>query len=214
MTPQAVTEPLTSDAIFLVVTVNRDDESRDTVRSLCGDVAGLVRAVSARDPGGRLSCIVGIGSEVWDRLIGAPRPAELHVLREIAAGRRVSVSTPGDILLHITSDRHDLNFELSLPRSCAASPGASRSVDEVHGFQFFDDRDLIGFVDGTENPVGAEAAASTIVGPEDASFEGGSYVIVQKYLHDLPESGRPSRSRSRRESSAGRSSKISSSPMT
>jgi putative iron-dependent peroxidase len=57
--------------------------------------------------------------------------------------------------------------------------------DEVHGFTYFDDRDLIGFVDGTENPVEQAAIDATIIGEEDAAFAGGSYVIVQKYLHDL-----------------------------
>ena len=58
-------------------------------------------------------------------------------------------------------------------------------VDEVHGFKFYDDRDLLGFVDGTENPVDGEARESTLVGDEDAAHAGGSYVIVQKYLHDM-----------------------------
>ncbi|HEX3501008.1 MAG TPA: Dyp-type peroxidase, partial [Stellaceae bacterium] len=58
-------------------------------------------------------------------------------------------------------------------------------VDEVHGFRYFDDRDLIGFVDGTENPRGQAAADAVVIGDEDPDFAGGSYVIVQKYLHDL-----------------------------
>src|SRR5262249_4410202 len=56
---------------------------------------------------------------------------------------------------------------------------------EVHGFKYFDDRDLIGFVDGTENPTGQAAIDAALIGQEDAAFAGGSYVIVQKYLHDL-----------------------------
>jgi porphyrinogen peroxidase len=58
-------------------------------------------------------------------------------------------------------------------------------VEEVHGFRFFDERDLIGFVDGTENPTGPARVAATVVGEEDPMFAGGSYVILQKYLHDL-----------------------------
>jgi putative iron-dependent peroxidase len=58
-------------------------------------------------------------------------------------------------------------------------------VDEVHGFRYFDSRDLLGFVDGTENPTGQEAVDATVIGDEDPGFVGGSYVIVQKYLHDL-----------------------------
>ena len=72
----------------------------------------------------------------------------------------------------------------------------------MHGFKYFDDRDLLGFVDGTENPVDQAAIDATIIGDEDAAFAGGSYVIVQKYLHDL-KSGTTCRSRCRRKSSAG-----------
>ncbi len=70
-------------------------------------------------------------------------------------------------------------------RSWRGSETRCAPVDEVHGFRYFDSRDLIGFVDGTENPRGQEAIDATLVGEEDAAFAGGSYVIVQKYLHDL-----------------------------
>jgi putative iron-dependent peroxidase len=63
--------------------------------------------------------------------------------------------------------------------------GAARVVDEVHGFRSFDERDLLGFVDGTENPEGGAADAAVLIGDEDMTFAGGSYVVVQKYLHDL-----------------------------
>ena len=55
----------------------------------------------------------------------------------------------------------------------------------MHGFIYFDERDLLGFVDGTENPTGPAAARATIIGDEEPAYAGGSYVIVQKYLHDL-----------------------------
>jgi len=183
--PQPVTAPLTSAAIFLVVRVNSGGAARAAARSVCGDLAALVRAVGFRDVEGELSCVMGIGSEAWDRLIGSPRPAELHPFREIRAGGRHAVATPGDLLFHIRARRMDLCFELAT-QIMARLGDAVAPADEVHGFRYFDDRDLLGFVDGTENPVGDEAAAATLIGEEDLVFAGGSYVIVQKYLHDLP----------------------------
>src|SRR5271167_162285 len=181
---QSVAAPLTRAAIFLVATVNPGAENRETVRSFCGDLAGLFRAVDFRDVEGGLSCVIGFGSEAWDRLFGAPRPAELHVFREIRAGARHAVSTPGDLLFHIRAKRMDLCFELAM-QIMARLGNAVSPVDEVHGFRYFDDRDLMGFVDGTENPRGAAATDAVLIGDEDATFEGGSYVIVQKYLHNL-----------------------------
>jgi porphyrinogen peroxidase len=183
--PQAVVQPLTRAAIFMVVTVNPGADNRAAIRSLCGDLAALLRAVGFRDLEGQLSCVMAFGSEAWDRLFGAPRPAELHPFREIRAGSRHAVATPGDLLFHIRAKRMDLCFELAT-HIMAKLGGAVSPVDEVQGFKYFDDRDLIGFVDGTENPTGQDAVDAVVVDQEDATFSGGSYVIVQKYLHDLP----------------------------
>ena len=181
--PQPVAAKLTRAAIFLVVTVNPEPEHRAAVRALCADLAALLRAVGFRDLEGRLSCIMAFGSDAWDRLFGPPRPQDLHPFREIR-GRHHAVSTPGDILFHIRAARLDLCFELAT-QIMSRLGGAVSAVDEVHGFNYFDDRDLIGFVDGTENPAEQAAIEATIIGEEDAAFAGGSYVIVQKYLHDL-----------------------------
>jgi porphyrinogen peroxidase len=181
---QSVAAPLTRAAIFLVATLNPEPENRDAIRLFCGELAALFRAVEFRDLEGGLSCVLGFGSEAWDRLFGSPRPEELHVFSEIRAGKRHAVSTPGDILFHIRAKRMDLCFELATQIMARIGNSVS-TVDEVHGFRYFDDRDLLGFVDGTENPRGEAAVDAVLVGEEDAAFSGGSYVIVQKYLHDL-----------------------------
>jgi putative iron-dependent peroxidase len=181
---QSVVAPLTRAAIFLVVTVNAGLDHRAVVRSLCGDLAALLRSVGLRDLDGQLSCVMGIGSDAWDRLFGAPRPAELHPFREILAGGRHAVATPGDLLFHIRAQRMDLCFELAT-QIMARLGGAVSPADEAHCFRYFDDRDLIGFVDGTENPRNQAAVDAAVIGMEDPAFSGGSYVIVQKYLHDL-----------------------------
>jgi putative iron-dependent peroxidase len=182
--PQPVSAPLSRNAIFLVVTINPGADNRAAVRSFCADLAGLIRAVEFRDLEAGLCCVMGIGSDAWDRLFGDPRPAELHTFREIRAGARHAVSTPGDLLFHIRAKRMDLCFEVATQIMWRLGDAVA-AVDEVHGFRYFDDRDLLGFVDGTENPRGQEVIDAAIIGDEDAAFAGGSYVIVQKYLHDM-----------------------------
>ena len=181
---QPVATPLSRAAIFLVVTLNPGDTQRATVRSLCGDLAALVRAIGARDTEASLSCVMGFGSAAWDRIFGSPRPAELHEFREFHADGRHAIATPGDLLFHIRAKRMDLCFELATEITSRIGSTAA-AVDEVHGFSYFDNRDLIGFVDGTENPTGPDAVDAVQIGEEDPAFAGGSYVIVQKYLHDL-----------------------------
>jgi len=182
--PQAVYQPITRSAIFIVATLAPGAGHAETVRAWCADVAGLVRSVGKRVPDGNLSCVCGFGSGAWDALFGTPRPASLRGFREFGTGDRRAVSTPGDLLLHIRAEHMDLCFELAT-QLLGRLGAAVTVVDEVHGFRYFDMRSMVGFVDGTENPVGREAVDFTIIGDEDSAFEGGSYVIVQKYLHDM-----------------------------
>jgi putative iron-dependent peroxidase len=182
--PQAVLSPLTGAAIFLVVVVNQGQDSADTVRGLCGDLAGLIRAVGFRGTEDYLTCVAGISANAWDRLTGLPRPAGLHPFIELRSGSRLAPATAGDLLFHIRAARMDLCFELATQIMVRLS-GAVTVADEVHGFRYFEHRDLLGFVDGTENPAGQLAFDSVIIGAEDPAYAGGSYVIVQKYLHDM-----------------------------
>ena len=182
--PQAVATPLTRAAVFLVLKMSAGTDAHGTIRAFCPDLGALFRAVDFRDIAGGLSCVMGFGSDAWDELFGQPRPAELHPFREIRAGVRHAVSTPGDLFFHIRAKRMDLCFELATQIMVRLGSAVS-IVDEVHGFRFFDDRDLLGFVDGTENPRGEEAITSVLVGDEDPAFAGGSYVVVQKYVHNL-----------------------------
>lgn len=182
---QPVVATLSRSAIFIVARLNDGAESARTVRAFCSDLAGILRAVGFRDLDSGLSCVMGFGSEIWRRLFDEPIPKDLHPFRELR-GEHHAVSTPGDVLFHIRARRMDICFELAMqimPRLASALT----VEDETHSFKYFDDRDLIGFVDGTENPVGRACADAAIVGDEDPPFVGGSYVIVQKYLHDLPK---------------------------
>ncbi|TLH69003.1 Dyp-type peroxidase [Mycolicibacterium aubagnense] len=180
--PQPVLTPLTSAAIFLIATI--DEGAEPEVHEALAGLSGLVRAVGFRTPASRLSLVAGIGSEAWDRLFSGPRPAGLHRFPELHGTRHHAPSTPGDLLFHIRANAMDVCFELA-SQILKSLDGAVTVIDEVHGFKFFENRDLLGFVDGTENPDGPDAVVAAQVGDEDPEFAGGSYVHVQKYLHDM-----------------------------
>lgn len=182
MVIQQVVVPPSRTGMFLVLTVVSGAEER--VRDFLADLPGIVRGVSFRVPTDELDCVVGIGSDLWERLYSAPKPAHLHPFAAIEGPHHTAPSTPGDLLVHLRADHLDICFELA--RQIADRlRGAATIIDEVHGFKFFDERDLLGFVDGTENPEGDRAVATVTVGDEDAAYAGSSYVIVQKYLHNL-----------------------------
>ena len=182
MNQQAVLSPLTDAAIFLVATVR--DDGVPAVRGLLEDLGGLQRSVGFRVPAAQLSCVTGIGSDLWDRLFVGPRPKQLHRFRQWKGPRHTAPATPGDLLFHLRAGQVDACFELAA-KIAERLRGAADIVDETHGFKYFDERDLLGFVDGSENPVGPAAARAVLVGDEDPDFAGGSYVMVQKYVHDI-----------------------------
>lgn len=182
---QRVDAPLTASATFLVLTVNDTPDAIKTVRSALASVDDLSKNVSIRDLSASFACTAAIGSNIWDRLIGQPKPGELHPFREIKGAKHTAVSTPGDLLFHIRAERRDLCFEFE--RQLLDILGDSVTVvDATVGFRYFDVRDLLGFVDGTANPVGPAVRASILVDNQaDAVGNGGSYIVIQKYVHDL-----------------------------
>jgi len=182
---QSVVTPLSRSAVFLVLTVGERDEDLAGVRDALGAIPDLVKNVGFRDLDGRLSCIAGLGSALWDRLSPDRRPADLRPFTAIQGPVHAAPSTPGDLLFHIRAEREDMTFELE--RQLLDLLGdAAQVVDETSGFRYFDARDLLGFVDGTANPVGGELLDAALIGEDaDPAFAGGSYVVVQKYVHDM-----------------------------
>jgi porphyrinogen peroxidase len=182
---QSVEAPLSRAAVFLVMATGEGDAALGGIRDVLGAVGDLVKNVGFRDLGGRLSCVVGIGSTLWDRLSPDHRPTDLRPFAPVRGPVHVAPSTPGDLLFHIRAERADMTFELE--RQLLDRIGdAARVVDETVGFRYFDARDLLGFVDGTANPTGAELPDAALIGADaDPDFAGGAYVVVQKYLHDM-----------------------------
>lgn len=217
ITPQSVDAPLTQHATFLVLAVKSPAalDTQQTIRSALAGVSGRAKNVAMRDLDARFSCTVGIGSHLWDHLFSSPsssektkKPPELHPFRPIHGNTHVAPATCGDLLFHIRADRRDLCFEFE--RQLLDSLGKGKDsvvevVDETVGFRYFDARDLLGFVDGTANPVGAALPASVLVTESDVRSPGvsgnddssnadsiaalaavcGSYVVVQKYVHNM-----------------------------
>lgn len=182
--PQYIDAPLSVAAAFLVLAIKDDDASLATARSVLGSTDDLIKSITVRDISHTFTCNVGIAHRVWHPLTGRPLPKELRPFKEIKGAKHTAVSTPGDLLYHIRAPSMDLviEFEKIL---LEAFGDAAVPLDDVAGFRYFDGRDLLEFVDGTANPDGLALPAATIVGEEDPDYAGGSYVVIQKYLHDL-----------------------------
>jgi porphyrinogen peroxidase len=178
-----IAEPRES-ALFLVLRVRDAVAQRQSAAHVLARTPSLTEELAALDPQAQLVSTVAIGPALWDVVSPQRRPAGLRAFRPVVADGRSAPATGGDILFHIVSGRHDLNFELAL--KLVRELGAALEVlEEVHGFRYLDTRDLTGFIDGTENPKGAERAAAALIGGEDSDFVGGSFVFTQRYVHDF-----------------------------
>lgn len=171
-------------ALFITLTAVEDSESLRVIRDLCPKFAEMTDKVAAMDKSAKLSSVLGFGAQIWDSLFPTAKPSALKPFQERQEVTRLAPSTPGDILLHIRSERPDLNFILARQVMQALAKSVSL-VEETTGFRYLDSRDLTGFVDGTENPEGAECGEVTLVDEEDKPFSGGSYIQMQRYVHDL-----------------------------
>lgn len=172
-----------SHALFVTLDVAANAAS--SLRRGVGAIPALTEEIAAAAPEAALRSVLAIGPACWDGLFPDRRPAGLRPFGPFADGGRVAPSTHADILIHLRSERRDLNFELGR-KAMAALGGGVSVVEEVAGFRYRDNRDLTGFVDGTENPQGEDRADVALVGADDPDFAGGSYVSVQRYIHDLP----------------------------
>lgn len=184
--PQDVTAAQGENAIFIVYNLKQSPDTLDKVKDVCANFSALIRSMRNRFPDMQFSCTIGFGADAWSRLFPeAGKPKELTPFVEIKGDKHTAVSTPGDILLHIRSRQMGLCFEFASIID-EKLKGVVESVDETHGFRYLDGKSIIGFVDGTESPaVDENPYYFAAIGNEDPEFAGGSYVFVQKYLHDM-----------------------------
>jgi putative iron-dependent peroxidase len=162
-------------------------QTQAQAREIARIIAGAPRrtaALSKEEPRAKLLTTASFGSSFWDLISPARRPAQLHPFRAMAMDARSAVSTGGDVFVHVVSHRQDIAFELAR-RLRDDLDGLTTMVEEVSGFRYRDSRDLTGFIDGSENPKGKARAKAALIGDEDPDFRGGSYVFVQRYIHDL-----------------------------
>ena len=185
VTPQNVLDTPNTNTAFLVWNFKEGEEIVPVFQRLCARIINLNNTAQARTLEPKASVVMGIGHEAWKKLrLPEPLPKELTGFQPIAGSKHTAVATPGDLHFHIRAADKSYCVDVVADISDLLSPVAD-CTEEVHGFRYWDGRSILGFVDGTENPYGDDRAFFGIVGHEDEAYRGGSYLFVQKYLHDL-----------------------------
>lgn len=174
-----------NNTIFMVWNFKEGVAVKEAFKSLCGLVSNLNNSARTRFPDANASVVLGIGFDAWHLLeLPVPLPKEFEAFVPIAGAKHTAVATRGDLHLHIRSDAYSFCIDTAAAITETLA-GTATSIEEVHGFRYWDSRSILGFVDGTENPHGADRAYFGIIGDDDPIYKGGSYLFVQKYLHDL-----------------------------
>ncbi|MFP3834401.1 Dyp-type peroxidase [Chryseobacterium sp. SIMBA_028] len=182
---QNVTDYPNSNTIFMVWKLHDSLQLKDAFQNLCALVLNLNNSGFNRFPDSRVSCVMGIGAEAWKKLeLPTPLPKELVNFEEIKGEKHTAVSTSGDLHFHLRADNKSLIFDMAIEISKVLG-SVAESILEIHGFKYWDARSILGFVDGTENPHGDDRDYFAKIGDEDLPYKGGSYLFVQKYLHNM-----------------------------
>ncbi|MEC4077129.1 Dyp-type peroxidase [Myroides odoratimimus] len=184
---QNVTDYPNNNTIFSVWKFKEGAEIKQAFEALCGLVNNLNNSFKVRVNAGPTSCILGVSHNAWLKLdLPTPMPKELKVFEEIKGDKHTAVSTDADLHLHLSAINPAICYDMAMAISKVLLPVAD-CIDEVQGFKYWDGRAIIGFVDGTENPIGEDRDYFGIVGNEDPQYKGGSYLFVQKYIHFMKD---------------------------
>ena len=163
----------------------QDTDVTTAFQKACALVINLNHSGNTRFPDSGATCVMGVGHDAWHRLgLPSPLPKELENFVPVVGATHTAVSTRGDLHFHLRGGGSSICYDMAAAITAVLAPVAT-SIEEVHGFRYWDGRSILGFVDGTENPQGDERAHFGLIGDEDPVYKGGSYLFVQKYIHDL-----------------------------
>jgi len=183
--PQSVLDYHGTNTIFLVWNFKENMVVNEAFRRVCALVINLNHSGYIRFPDTGASCVMGIGHDAWTLLdLPEPLPKELNNFLPVIGEKHTAVATKGDLHFHLRGSDRSICYDMASAITNVLQPVAD-CVEEVHGFRYWDGRSILGFVDGTENPEGDERAYFGLVNDDDPAYKGGSYVFVQKYIHDL-----------------------------
>lgn len=183
--PQNVLDYRGDNTIFLVWNFKKDQNVEAVFQRICALVLNLNNSGDTRFPDSGATCVMGIGYDAWLQLgLPVPLPKELENFEPIVGEKHIAVATRGDLHFHIKGSTSSICYDMAATLAQILDPVAV-SVEEVHGFRYWDGRSILGFVDGTENPKGDKRAFFGLVGDDEPAYTGGSYLFVQKYIHDL-----------------------------
>ncbi len=163
----------TTDHCYLEFDLRADASAGELVRTLAAHVTE-----STTDSG--VNLVVAFRPELWANVAAGAAPTGVRPFEPVVAGDYRMPATQHDAWVWIAGGSRDAVFDAT-----SAVIDAVRSLadvaTEVEGWTYRHNRDLTGFIDGTENPTAAEAPAAAVVA--DGPAAGSSVVLFQQWRH-------------------------------
>src|SRR5713226_394229 len=158
-----------------------DARGRGAARELVETVASLREP---RTTMGGVNLVAGFRPELWRDLVpeDAPTGVEGFTRDLVGPDGYTMPATQHDAVLWLSGSAYDVVFDTA--RAAIAALDALASVaDETSSWPYLHDRDLTGFIDGTENPSLIDAPELAVI-PEGSPGAGGTILLLQKWSHD------------------------------
>ena len=145
------------------------------------------RVAALREPRttiGGVNLVAGFKPELWSSIATDGTPPGISGFNAPLIGPSGSTlpATQHDVVIWLTGAGYDVVFDLTRAVVMALA-GVAELANEIVGWPYHHDRDLTGFIDGTENPTLVEATSVAII-PPGSPGEGGSILLLQQWVHD------------------------------
>jgi putative iron-dependent peroxidase len=151
----------------------------------------LVTAISSlREPRttmGGVNLVSGFRPELWSKTVSEDAPAGIEGFNRSVIGKDgfTMPATQHDAVLWLSGSSYDVIFDVA-HQIIAELKILASVAEETSSWPYRHDRDLTGFIDGTENPSLVDAAEVALI-PEGEPGAGGTILLLQKWAHNTAE---------------------------
>ena len=152
------------------------------------EFASTISAIrQPRTTTGGVNFVIGFRPELWRDMVPEDAPPGLEGFnREIkGTDEFVMPATQHDAVVWLSGSAYDVIFDMA--RSVVHDlAGKASLAEETSSWPYRHDRDLTGFVDGTENPTLLDAPTAALL-PEEVPGAAGTVLLLQKWKHKVAE---------------------------
>jgi porphyrinogen peroxidase len=152
------------------------------------ELASTIAAIrEPRTTTGGVNFVIGFRPELWREVVPEDAPAGVEGFNKAIQGIEgfVMPATQHDALVWLSGSAYDVIFDMA--RTVIHDLAGLASLgEETSSWSYRHDRDLTGFIDGSENPTLLDAPDDALL-PEGVPGAAGSVLLLQKWKHKTAE---------------------------